>query len=71
MRIIYIATALTEVGDAIQENAYADAELALVQAKRMCDDINRNTELNARPDVMPIELYEQGDVPDTNTITTN
>jgi hypothetical protein len=69
MKIVYIATALTEVGDAIQENAYTDAEVALTQAIKMCDEINRNTELNARPDVMPIELYEQGDVPSTNTIT--
>jgi hypothetical protein len=70
MKIVYIATALTEVGDAIQENAYTDAEVALNQAIKMCDDINRNTELNARPDVMPIELYEDGDVPSANTFTT-
>lgn len=62
MKIIYIATAITENGDSIQENAYEDAEQALVQAKLMCDDINRNTNFNCKPDVVPFELYERGDV---------
>lgn len=62
MKIIYIATALTEHGDSIQENAYEDAEQALVQAVAMCDDINRNTNFNCKPDVVPMELYQVGDV---------
>jgi hypothetical protein len=70
MKIIYIATALIENGDVIQENAYTDAEQALAQAKKMCDDINRNTNMGALPDAMPIDLYEDGDVPSANTITT-
>lgn len=65
MKLIYIATALTENGDSIQENAYEDAEQALIQAKLMCDDINRNTDFNCKPDVVPIDLYESGDVVET------
>jgi hypothetical protein len=62
MKIIYIATAINERGDTIQENAYMDAEQALVQAKKMCDDIRRNTDMQVIPDAMPIELFEVGDV---------
>ena len=62
MKIIYIATATNERGDTIQENAYMDAEQALVQAKKMCDDIHRNTDMRAFPDAMPMELFEVGDV---------
>ena len=62
MKIIYIATAHTVDGDAIQENAYENAEQALEQAVLMCKDINAHTQMNARPDAVPFELYEQGDV---------
>jgi hypothetical protein len=62
MKIIYIATATNERGDTIQENAYTDAEQALAQAKKMCDDIHRNTDMQVVPDAMPIELFEVGDV---------
>jgi imidazolonepropionase-like amidohydrolase len=62
MKIIYIATAINERGDTIQENAYMDAEQALAQAKKMCDDIRRNTDMQVIPDAMPIELFEVGDV---------
>jgi hypothetical protein len=62
MKIIYIATAITDSGDTIQENAYVDAEQALAQAKKMCDDIHRNTNMQVIPDAMPIELFELGDV---------
>jgi hypothetical protein len=62
MKIIYIATATNERGDTIQENAYMDAEQALAQAKKMCDDIHRNTNMQVVPDAMPIELFEVGDV---------
>jgi imidazolonepropionase-like amidohydrolase len=62
MKIIYIATAINERGDTIQENAYMDAEQALAQAKKMCDDIHRNTDMQVIPDAMPIELFEVGDV---------
>jgi hypothetical protein len=62
MKIIYIATATNERGDTIQENAYMDAEQALAQAKKMCDDIHRNTDMRVTPDAMPMELFEVGDV---------
>jgi len=61
MKIIYIATATSDSGDTIQENAYTDAEQALAQAKKMCDDIHRNTNMQAFPDAMPMELFEVGD----------
>jgi hypothetical protein len=62
MKIIYIATAISSEGDSIQENAYTNAEQALAQAKKMCDDIHRNTNIQVMPDAVPIELYEDGDV---------
>jgi len=71
MKIIYIATATNERGDTIQENAYTNADLALAQAVKMCDDINRNTDLRAFPDAMPIELFEEGDVVSEPTIGTD
>jgi hypothetical protein len=70
MKLIYIATAMTQNGDSIQENAYTNAEQALVQATLMCEDINRNTDLNAQPDVVPMELFEDGDVV-SDTISTD
>jgi hypothetical protein len=62
MKIIYIATATNERGDTIQENAYTNADRALAQAAKMCDDINRNTDFQVMPDAVPIELFEDGDV---------
>jgi hypothetical protein len=61
MKFIYIATAMSSDGDTIQENAYTDADQALAQAKKMCDDIHRNTNLQVMPDAMPMQLFEQGD----------
>jgi hypothetical protein len=61
MKIIYIATATNERGDTIQENAYTDANRALAQAKKMCDDIHRNTNMQVMPDAVPVELFEDGD----------
>ena len=71
MKIIYIATAHTQDGDAIQENAYENAEQALTQAVLMCKDINLHTTLNAQPGVVPFELYEQGDVVTEPTISSD
>jgi hypothetical protein len=36
----------------------------------MCEDINRNTDLNAQPDVVPMVLFEDGDVV-SDTISTD
>jgi hypothetical protein len=69
MKIIYIATATNESGDTIQENAYTNADRALAQAVKMCDDINRNTNLRVMPDAVPIELFEDGDVVPEPTIS--
>ena len=69
MKIIYIATATNERGDTIQENAYTNADLALAQAVKMCGDINRNTDLQVMPDVVPLELFEEGDVVPEPTIS--
>lgn len=71
MKIIYIATATSSEGDTIQENAYIDAEQALAQAKKMCEDIERNTNLKVLPDAVPIELYELGDVVSQPAISTD
>ena len=71
MKIIYIATAISESGDTIQENAYTDAELALTQAIKMCKDINENTDFKVIPDAMPMELFEEGDVIPEPTIGTD
>lgn len=71
MKIIYIATATNERGDTIQENAYTDADRALAQAAKMCDDINRNTDMQVMPDAVPIELFEDGDVVPEPTIGTD
>ena len=71
MKIVYIATAHTENGEAIQENIYTNAERALEQATLMCKDINRNTKINAVPDAVPFELYEDGDVVPEPSISSN
>jgi hypothetical protein len=71
MKIIYIATATNERGDTIQENAYTDADRALAQAVKMCDDIHRNTDMQVMPDAVPIELFEEGDVVPEPTIGTD
>lgn len=72
MKIIYIATAISENGDSIQENAYTSAEQALAQAKKMCDDIHRNTTMRVTADAVPFELFEDGDtVPDPGIGTEN
>ena len=56
MKLIYIASATTESGDSIQENAYTTADRALEQAKLMCEDIKRNAGFEATPDVIPMDL---------------
>lgn len=61
MKLIFIATAISENGDTIQENAYDDAEVALAQAVKMCKDINENTSMKVKPDAVPLDLYEKGD----------
>jgi hypothetical protein len=35
----------------------------------MCGDINRNTDLQVMPDVVPLELFEEGDVVPEPTIS--
>jgi hypothetical protein len=68
MKIIYIAAATNAEGTTVHENAYADAEQALAQATRMCEDINQNTGLGVHPEIIPIDFYEQGEVI-SNTIS--
>jgi hypothetical protein len=62
MKIIYLATAMSMNGDQVQEDAYTDAEVAMERAKKMCEDINAHTDMKVQPDVLPITLYEEGDV---------
>lgn len=61
MKLIFIATAVTENGDTVQENAYEDAETALAQAVKMCEDISKHMGIKVMPDAVPLDLYERGD----------
>ena len=73
MKIVYIATATTENGHQIQENAYEDAEQALEQAVKMCKDVERNTDMKKlMPDAVPFELFEKGEtVPGPGTLSSD
>ena len=67
-KIIYIAQAVSEQGDTVQENAYEDAEYALERATLMADDINANTSMKLYPEIVPVELYAKGDVVDDQPV---
>lgn len=62
--IIYIAQAVSDQGDTIQENAYFDAEYALERATLMANDISANTKLQVRPEIVPMYVYNKGDIMD-------
>lgn len=62
MKIVYMATAIVEDGQKIYENVYEDAEQALTQAVKMCDDIHKNTNMKVIPDAEPYDFFAKGDV---------
>jgi hypothetical protein len=69
MKKIYIATGVNEQGDSVQENAYADRDLAMFAAQRMCQEVNEKMGANFVPDTIDMDLYELGDrLPDTVTV---
>ena len=62
MKIVYMATAVVEDGQRVYENVYEDAEQALEQAVKMCNDIHKNTKMKVLPDAEPYDLYNKGDI---------
>lgn len=77
MRTMYIATAIKDNGDQIQENAYGNPQRAMAQAIKMCEDLKKNLDWNVQPSAVPIDFYADNEEPpeapieDQYSITSN
>ena len=63
MRTMYIATAVKNGSDHVQENAYGNPQRAMKQAIKMCEDLKKNLNWDVEPLVVPIDFYADNEEP--------